>query len=112
VLAIQSLLEKKKKAWITLTQVPHKTGKKSPDYGSFHSKPLTIINIEEMKQTTTKKSITIKAFCPTWESIPYTATKPERCCGCQEVLADESLTWLSLESLCQSLTGGNSLPTI
>jgi hypothetical protein len=29
--------------------------------------------------------------CPTWESIPYTVTKPRHYCGCQEVLADKSL---------------------
>jgi hypothetical protein len=38
--------------------------------------------------------------CPTWGSIPYTATKP----GYWEVLADGSLIWLSLERLYQSLT--------
>ena len=37
-------------------------------------------------------------------TIPYTATKPGHYCGCQEVLADGSLIWLSLERLCQSLT--------
>jgi hypothetical protein len=29
--------------------------------------------------------------CPTWRSIPYTATKPRHYCGCQQVLADRSL---------------------
>jgi hypothetical protein len=29
--------------------------------------------------------------CPTWGSIPYTATKPGSYCGCLEVLADRSL---------------------
>jgi hypothetical protein len=29
--------------------------------------------------------------CPTWESIPYTVTKPRHYCGCQQVLADRSL---------------------
>ena len=42
--------------------------------------------------------------CPTWGSIPYTATKPRHYCGCWEVLADMSLIWLSPERLCQSLT--------
>jgi hypothetical protein len=36
--------------------------------------------------------------------IHQTATKPGHYCGCQEVLADGSLIWLSLEWLCQSLT--------
>jgi hypothetical protein len=35
---------------------------------------------------------------------PYTITKPRQYCGCQEVLADRSLVWLSSERLCQSLT--------
>jgi hypothetical protein len=42
--------------------------------------------------------------CPTWGSIPYTATKPGHYCECQEVLADGSLLLLSPERLCQSLT--------
>jgi hypothetical protein len=29
--------------------------------------------------------------CPTWDSIPYTVTKPRHYCTCQEVLADRSL---------------------
>jgi hypothetical protein len=29
--------------------------------------------------------------CPTWESIPYTVTKPRHYCGCQQMLADRSL---------------------
>jgi hypothetical protein len=41
---------------------------------------------------------------PTWGSIPYTVTKPRSYCGCQKVLADRSLIWLSLEKLCQILT--------
>ena len=41
--------------------------------------------------------------CPTWGSIPYTATKHGCYCGCREVLADEILIWLSPERLCQSL---------
>ena len=36
--------------------------------------------------------------------IPYIATKPRHYCGCQEVLADRSLRWLSPERFCQSLT--------
>jgi hypothetical protein len=42
--------------------------------------------------------------CPTWGSIPYTATKPRWYCGCLEVLGDRSLIWLSPERLFQSLT--------
>ena len=42
--------------------------------------------------------------CPTWGSIPYTATNPGCYCGCREVRADGSLIWLSPERLCQSLT--------
>jgi hypothetical protein len=42
--------------------------------------------------------------CPTWGFIPYIATKPGCYCGCQEVLADRSLIWLSPERLYQSLT--------
>jgi hypothetical protein len=42
--------------------------------------------------------------CPTWGSISYTDTKPIYYCGCQEVLADSSLIYLSPERLCQSLT--------
>jgi hypothetical protein len=41
--------------------------------------------------------------CPTWGFIPYTVTKPRHYCGCQEVLADRSLIWLSPERPCQSL---------
>jgi hypothetical protein len=29
--------------------------------------------------------------CPTWESIPYTVTKPRHYFGCQQALADKSL---------------------
>jgi hypothetical protein len=42
--------------------------------------------------------------CPTWESIPYTLTKPRHYCGCQQVLADRNLIQLSPERLCQCLT--------
>jgi hypothetical protein len=42
--------------------------------------------------------------CPTWESIPYTDTKPRHYCTCQEVFADRNLLYLSPESLYQSLT--------
>jgi hypothetical protein len=42
--------------------------------------------------------------CPTWGSIPYTFTKPRHYCGCQEMHAERSLIWLSLERPCQSLT--------
>jgi hypothetical protein len=35
------------------------------------------------------------SYCPTWGSIPYTVTKPRHYCGCQQVLADRSLIWLS-----------------
>ena len=42
--------------------------------------------------------------CPTWESIPYIATKPRHHCGCWEVHADRSLIWLSFKKLCQILT--------
>jgi hypothetical protein len=42
--------------------------------------------------------------CPTWEFIPYTATKPRHYCGCREMLADRRLIWLSPERVCQSLT--------
>jgi hypothetical protein len=37
--------------------------------------------------------------CPTWGSIPYTVTKSRHYSGCQEVLADSSLIWLSPEAL-------------
>jgi hypothetical protein len=37
----------------------------------------------------------LSSDCPTWGSIPFTATKPGLYCGCQEVLADRSLIWLS-----------------
>jgi hypothetical protein len=43
-------------------------------------------------------------YCHTWESIPYTVTKPGHYCRFWEVLVDESLIWLSPEKLCQSLT--------
>jgi hypothetical protein len=33
----------------------------------------------------------------TWGYITYTVTKPKYYCGCQEVLADRSLIWLSPE---------------
>jgi hypothetical protein len=39
-----------------------------------------------------------------WGSMPYTATTPGHYCGCQEVLADRSLIWLSPERPCQSPT--------
>jgi hypothetical protein len=42
--------------------------------------------------------------CLTWGSIPHTATKPRHYGGCQEVLADGSLMYLSPDRLCQSLT--------
>jgi hypothetical protein len=42
--------------------------------------------------------------CPTWGSIPHTTTKPRCYFGCQELLADGRLIWLSSERLCQSLT--------
>ena len=42
--------------------------------------------------------------CPTWGSIPHTATKPGHYGGCQEVLTDRSLIWLSPERVCQNLT--------
>jgi hypothetical protein len=42
--------------------------------------------------------------CPTWGSIPYTVTKDRHYCGCQQVLADRSLIYLSPERLCQCLT--------
>jgi hypothetical protein len=38
------------------------------------------------------------------KAIPYTATKPRSYYGCQQVLADRSLIWLSPERFCQSLT--------
>jgi hypothetical protein len=41
---------------------------------------------------------------PTWGSVPYTVTKPRHYCGCQQVLADGSLIYLSPERLCQCLT--------
>ena len=41
--------------------------------------------------------------CPHWGSIPYTVLKPRHYEGCQEVLADRSLIWLSPERLCQNL---------
>jgi hypothetical protein len=41
--------------------------------------------------------------CPTWGSIPYTATKPRRFGGCREMLADGRLIWLTPERLCQTL---------
>jgi hypothetical protein len=42
--------------------------------------------------------------CFTWGSIPYAVIKPRHYCGCQQVLADRNLIWLSPERLCQSLT--------
>jgi hypothetical protein len=30
--------------------------------------------------------------CPTWGSMPYTVTKPRNYCGCQQLLADRSLS--------------------
>jgi hypothetical protein len=42
--------------------------------------------------------------CPIWGSIPYTVTKPRQYCGCQEMLADRRLIWLSPERLFKSLT--------
>jgi hypothetical protein len=33
--------------------------------------------------------------CPTWASIPYSATKPRSYCGCRD--ADGSLLWLPPE---------------
>jgi hypothetical protein len=41
---------------------------------------------------------------PTWESIPYSVTKPRHYCRCQEVVAERSLIKLSLERPSQSLT--------
>jgi hypothetical protein len=41
--------------------------------------------------------------CPTWRSIPYTAIKSRHYCGCQQVLADSSLIYLSPKRLCQCL---------
>jgi hypothetical protein len=41
--------------------------------------------------------------CPTWGSIPYTVTKQKYYGGCQQVLADRSLIWLSPERLFQCL---------
>jgi hypothetical protein len=51
-----------------------------------------------------KQSVEPSRDCPTWGSIPYTVTKPRHYCGCQEVLTDRSLIWLSPERFCQSLT--------
>jgi hypothetical protein len=42
--------------------------------------------------------------CPTWGSIPYRVTKLRHYCGCQQVLTDRSLLYLSPERLCQCLT--------
>jgi hypothetical protein len=42
--------------------------------------------------------------CPTQGCIPNTVSKTRHYCGCQEVLADRSVIWLSHERLCQSLT--------
>ena len=42
--------------------------------------------------------------CLTWESIPYTVTKPRHYCGCQQVLANRNLISLSPERLCQFMT--------
>jgi hypothetical protein len=49
--------------------------------------------------------------CPTWEYIPYIATKLRLYGGCQAVLAAGNLIWLSPERLCQSsqLTIGLSI---
>jgi hypothetical protein len=41
--------------------------------------------------------------CPTWGFIPYTVTKSCHYCGCQQVLADIDLIYLSPERLFQSL---------
>jgi hypothetical protein len=41
---------------------------------------------------------------PSPRSIPYAVTKPGHYWGCQEVLADRSLIWMSPERFCQSLT--------
>ena len=48
--------------------------------------------------------IRLSRDCPTCWSISCTANKPRSYCWCQEVLADRSLTWLSPERLCQSMT--------
>ena len=52
--------------------------------------------------------------CPTWGFISYTVTKTLHYCGCQEILVERSLIWLSLERPYQSLTnrGRCSQPTI
>jgi hypothetical protein len=42
--------------------------------------------------------------CLTWGSTPYTVTKTIHYCGCQVMLGDRRLIWLSPEKLCQSLT--------
>jgi hypothetical protein len=42
--------------------------------------------------------------CPTWGSFPYKVTKLRHYYGCQQVLTDRSLIWLSPERLCQCLT--------
>jgi hypothetical protein len=41
--------------------------------------------------------------CPTWVPTPYMVTKCIYYCGCQEVLVDRRLIWLSTERLGQSL---------
>jgi hypothetical protein len=36
--------------------------------------------------------------------IPFLITKPRHYCGCQKLLAERRLKWLSPERLCQCLT--------
>jgi hypothetical protein len=61
---------------------------------------------EEMQRQSVEQSLKERPSrdCPTWGSIPCTAIKPVRYCGCLEVLADRSLIWLYPERLFQSLT--------
>ena len=59
---------------------------------------------EELQSVEEKLKERLPRDCSTWGSIPYTTIKPRHYCGCQQVLADRSLLYLSPESLYQCLT--------
>jgi hypothetical protein len=58
---------------------------------------------EQIWRQSAEQRLKERPFCPTWEYIPYTVTKPIHFCGYQEVHAEWSLIWLSTERPCQSL---------
>jgi hypothetical protein len=63
--------------------------------------PWEVIQTQSVEQRLKKRP---SRDCPTWGSIPYTVTKPRHYFGCQEMLVDRILIYLSSERLCPSLT--------